>query len=295
MKRHWLALLLVVSGCPSRSGPPPGRTPAEQFHLSADFPVAGDPVPANDPNVSSADDDDPPIVVQLDVYLLTVPFRAISNNDDFWKRVDENKPDIGIADLLQKNGMRVGIGSNDDWSYFKHLIDQYNAVVQRGTASPAESGSLDLPMKKSIDYENVFYFNDHNELYGRTYERCENLLQVLFYAAKRHPGDSVIKVCPVIRGLRKRLEISPFNNDEREIVFVNPEQLIDLRLEVTVTANHFLIVAPSRISKWKSSLGNSFLISPGHAELVENVLLFVPHAYHLTKQRLVAPPRAAPR
>lgn len=292
MKWPWIVLpLLVLTGCPD-AGQAPGRSD-EQIRLremNAAATPADDPTPQGDtPDNEPPIEDRAPIVVQLDVYQLTVPFGSVSRNDEFWKRVDENRLDLATSDLLQKNGMRVGIGANDDWPYFKALINRHHAAAQQGTATPAEVGTIELPLRKGIEYEDVFYFNDHNVLFGRTYERCDNLLNIEFAASRRHPGDANIKVCPVIRGLRKRLEFSVLN-EEREIALVNPERLFDLRLEAEVRANHFLIIAPSRISQWPDDLGSTFLIKSGHAEPLETVLLLVPRAFHMTLRMLPPPP-----
>lgn len=226
-----------------------------------------------------------PYVVQLDIYQLAVPFGALSRNDEFWKRVDETQIEPATYDVLVKNGVRVGIAQNDDWNYFKALIEKYQAAGIRGTATPAQEGKMEIPLKSDVDYQDLFYFDDHNVLYGRTFEKCNNVLAIDFKALMGKPGVARVRVCPVIRGLRRHFEVTVLN-EEREISLVRPEQIIDLQLAADIAPGHFLIIGPSRTAKWPTSLGQTFLVNSGHAGLNEVILLLVPHAYAVGEKLL---------
>ena len=216
-----------------------------------------------------------PRVQYLDVYQLTLPVGAVSRSEEFWKRVDEESVDIGTYDLLQKNGFRVGVAPAAEWAYFRGILEQYPAVTKRTSVTAGEAGSLEMLMKKDVAFQNLFYLTDDNTLMGRSYDRCENLLAVTFLAAPRKAGQVRVTLCPLVRTTRGEFQIS-VRNEEREYEYVRPERLYDLNLCADIPLRGFLVVAPSTMAKWSTSLGNAFLVDGGAAEQFEHVLIMVP-------------------
>jgi hypothetical protein len=234
-------------------------------------------------------------IVRLEMYQLVIPLGAISRSEEFWKHVDEQTVDVGTYDLLRKNGWRVGVAPTAEWGYFKDILDMYPASSTPRVLSVhpgGGTGSMELLMQKGVAYQNVFYFNDANSLHGRTFERCDNVVNVTVAQVARKPGEARVTVCPTVRSLRKRFEVS-MKNDERVIEYVQPEHLYDLNLQTDIPVGHFLVIAPSPEVKWKTSLGATFLVQDGDAERQETVLIMVPRAAEL-EETITRPPAAPP-
>ena len=265
-------IALSACGCASQPAAGPAPTPIAEAPASAVF---ASPLNAQPKHMLSGGRPEPLQVQQLDVYQLSVPFGAVSRSEEFWKRVDEQTVDIATYDLLLKNGMRVGVASSTEWSYFKGILDQHPARSRHSTATGGDAGAVELKMKEKINFQNVFYLSDTNELFGRTYERCENAIGVSFQLAPRKPGTVRISVCPLVRSLRKRLEFTE-RDGEREIQYVSPENLYDLNLITDVPLEGFLVIAPSEHARIPSSLGSTFLVGGNISERFEQVLLLVP-------------------
>ena len=229
-------------------------------------------------------------VVHLDVLPDEHPAGAVSRSAEFWKRVDEQRVDPPTYDLLLKNGVRVGIAPDRDWDYFREVLERNNARTVKGSVMAGGSGSLELSMKANVPTEDIFYLNGHNELHGRTYEKCDNLLGVSFWPEPRQAGALHVSLSPTIRSTRRRPEIRQ-NGEGREIVWVQPEYLYDLNLRTTIPPESFLVVAPSPLGDWPTSVGNAFLTSDGGAEQREQVLVFVPRTVR-RGDPAVAPPVA---
>ena len=236
-----------------------------------------------------------PIVLMLDVYHLTVPAGAVSRNDEFWKHVDEGRVDVATYDLLFKNGVRVGLGRDSDWGYFKGLLGQYpTARQQRLRTEPGKQGYFEVPIRTGVQYQNLFWLDDHDGLVARTYERCDDLLAISFEASTHRPGEAVVKLCPLVRGLRREFHVSVMNNEEIEIDQKHPEQLYDLRLESVIPLNDFLIVGASKQAKLPTSIGNTFLVTEGRTEPIEHVLVVVPRVFRIDDPSLAESSHAAP-
>ena len=218
-------------------------------------------------------------VLHLDMFQLILPLGTISRSEEFWKHVDEDRVDVGTYDLLRKNGWRLGIAPADEWTYFKDILDAYPALTSKSSLSAGLNGggTMEVPMKHSVEYQNIFYFNDRGPLVGFTFEQCDNLLSVGLHNVVRKPGEARVTVCPTVRGIRKRYEVSNTETG-REIRYTHPQRLYDLNIQADVPVGHVLVIAPSPQVKWKTSLGATFLVQEGAAEQLEQVMFFVPHA-----------------
>ena len=224
-------------------------------------------------------------VVKMDVFQLHIPLGTISRSEEFWKHVDEQSVDVGTYDLLRKNGWRIGIAPTSEWNYFLDIIENYPASPKPTSLAAAPGGdgaSLELTMSKGIPYQVISYFNDENRLFLRSYEECENLISISLQQAPRKPGEARVSVCPTVRATYRRYQITTSaESGEREIKYDRPERLYDLNCEVDIPIDHFFVVAPAPEVKWKTSLGQTFLVQNGGADRYEAVLLLVPRVEEL--------------
>ena len=262
-----VACWVGAAGCSKRHAADPGAAARKALNVDLANAFGG----GTDRSLTG----NPPAVQALDVYQLTVPLGAVSRSREFWKRVDESSVDVATADLLQKNGFRVGVAPASEWGYFRAIIEQYPVSTKRTTVKSGGAGSIELEMKKGVDFQNLFYLTDDNRLVGRTYERCENLIAVGFQPAPRRPGRVRMTLCPLVRATRRKLQVSVLN-EEREFDYVKPERLYDLNLCADIPPDGFLVVAPSTLVNWSSNLGVTFLVEDGPTEKSEHVLLMVP-------------------
>jgi hypothetical protein len=274
-----LGIILAVSllaGCAARPADDPLRDASGhswmKFTGAGSNPAAPKPDPYAPKRVL-------PVVISLDVYHLTVPWGGISRNEEFWKRVDEDRIDIGTHDLLLKNGIRIGIGRDADWPYFKGLLGKYpTARSLRDRTEAGKEGYIELLMRSGIPEQAILGLDDHNEQWGRRFEQCDDLLGISYVASTHNPGEATVKVCPIVRGLRRYFRVSIFN-EESQIELTQPEHLYDMRLETVIPLNDFLIIAPSKEALRSTSMGNTFLMTDGMTTPIEHILVIVPRAY----------------
>ena len=245
--------------------------------------------PKEDPNAPRRI---PHLVVILDIYHFTAPIGAISRNEDFWKHVDEDRLDIGVHDLLLKNGFRTGVAHDRDWTYFKGLLAKYPSIRQTPLRSePGKQGFFEMAMRTDVPEQSIFGIDDQGVDWGRRFEECDDILTISYMAAPHTPEQTIVKLCPLVRSTRQSLSVSVLNNDSMKIERKHPEHLYDMRMEATIPLNDFLIVAPSReASTLSTSLGSTFLVTGGEIEPIEHVLMMVPRAFRLDE---IVPPTPA--
>jgi hypothetical protein len=268
-----IAALLLLAGCPRSEPAPEQRAPLRQEQPVA---LVQNPQPAHaqDPEASV------PVLISLHIYQLAVPFGTVSNNEDFWKRVDEQSVDVATYDLLYRNGIRVGQAAIAEWDFFKNIIDQNPAVSKYQVVTANEVKSIELEMNAEVPTQNIFFFDSGNVLIGRSYDRCTNFMSLSFQPRPRKLGDVRVALCPTVRTMRKVLEFNALQQPH-EYEFVRPEHLYEMNLRADIPLDSFLIIAPSPDGRWPSSLGNIFLTKEGNAEKYEQILLLVPKPYRL--------------
>src|SRR5688572_12428227 len=271
-----LATILAISGCtppsqPVTPAPPPPTTPPR---------MAPKMLVQRTHSVSASD---APLQLQVDLYQLHVPYGTISQNSAFWKRVDEDIIGVKTYDLLFKNGVRVGQAPVSEWDHFRQVMEEFPTVTKSNKVVGAEGRPIELPMRKEVPGQDIWYFDQTNQLKGRTYGQCENVVMMTIQSAPRKEDTLRLVLCPVVRGMRKRLEYSAMNNELGEVSYAAPEHLYDVNLRVDVPVDHFLIVAPSGEATWPTSIGNSFFVAQGAAEKMETVLLIVPKPLRLVE------------
>jgi len=263
---------LLVAGCtPSQPATQPG-TP-----VSPTFGPVGDSGTFR----TSADARAPAqVMVLLEIWQMQVPLGTISRNDDFWKRIDETCLDPGTADLLQKNGVRVGEAPLAEWDFFRRIMEQHPAVAQKSVFSGPEGQLIEMEMNKSIEFQYIFFFDRNLQLSGNTYDRSDNILSLSFQPTPRKLGAVRIALCPTVRSHRRKLEFNS-RSEERELQVVQAERLFDCNLRADVPLDHFLIVAPASAQPLTSSIGKAFLMRDGEAEQFEQILLICPKPIRL--------------
>lgn len=237
---------------------------------SANVPVSDapkDPQPAVD------------IVFHVEVYQLTLPIGAVSQNPEFWTKLNEQVLDAATYDVLQRNGFRVGEASFADWEYFRTLIQQHPGTMSQAFSIAREQKNMQLEMKKGVEFQNIFHFDARNQSTGRTYEKCDNILSISFEPTPRRPGSMRFTMAPIVKSLRKRLEFSVLNDERAEVAYVNPEMLYDCNLRLDVPMDSFIVIAPSPEAARPLSVGNAFLLGEGTSQREERVIIVVPKPF----------------
>ena len=241
---------------------------------------------------------EPRMMITLNIYRISVPAKAVSHNEEFWKHVTEDKlVDVGTHDVLFANGFRVGIAPRSDYDYFKKILESNPVISQFTRSTSLDAGEFELALKKDVLSQFIFYFHPTNGLTGQQYERCDNSLTIRFEPARKEPGNVLVTVTPLLRSQRTELVWS-VRNESREITFDHPKQLFDLSLKVDVPLDHFLIIAPSAEADESSSLGRKFLYHEDKGQEFESLLLISPQPFLLEKPTTnpsTAPARTAAR
>lgn len=276
-------VLLLIGGCAQ----PASKT--EKLKLPPAPPQAFIPyVPATQPNRTQAVQDLPTdpkdaqpaiaLMYSVEIWEILLPRDGVSADEAFWKRVNEQAVDLPTYDTLFKNGMRVGELPIQELSTLHALVDERKG--QRTQMVGIAGKFVEIPISSGIDRQTLFFFNRANELIGRTYERCDNVMYFSFEPTPRQPDRIRLALTPAVRGLQKRIQYSNIPGRlEKAYEFRNEEFHYDANLRLDLPLNSVLVIAPSVEARMASTLGGIFLIKPTPAQELERLLVIVPRAF----------------
>jgi hypothetical protein len=261
---------VLLSGCAGPTSKPyaaPATRPATEFHLTLNPPHAADP---RDPQ--------PPweAVVHLRIYQISLARGSISLDTGFWKRVDETCLPPATMVLLNKNGIRCGTASRQDWDFFHDHLQAPSSAVKVTDLDGVQAHDVPLQLTRAVDSQTILYYDAADQLTGRPFENCVNQLELAFQPVPREPWAVRVVLCPAVRAREDRYSFTPLNQELRT-TYTAVDRLYDLGLSVDVNDDSFLILAPNAAGATRStSIGNRFFYQDGTAQLLEQVVVIVP-------------------
>jgi hypothetical protein len=283
----WSAVILLFAaalcGCRTHSDSTTQPT-TQQFTLTANPPTAADP---RDPKPTWQ------ALIHLDIYQFDVPLGQISQNEKFWKQVDETRLGAELSRRLYDNGLRCGIVPKSQWSFFRDLVDDKNHPAVHQTIDGFRSDAVQLQLTRQVDAEDIFFFNSAGEAEGHTYKKCVNVVDLSFEPVARVPGVVRIALCPTIKQQADRVEYTPLDH-EFESSYDKVQRLYEAAVRADVPDDSFLIVSPGALASRTTSIGGSFFIKDDPTEQFEQVLLIVPTLFQLDGRPITVSTDALP-
>ncbi len=266
----WIALAAIfLAGCKAtevkKPAPPPATGPSS-------LTLTIQPLNEQDPRDPQQT---PSAMVHLVIFMLDMPPGSVSNNSDFWKRVDETAVGTANSDRLIRNGVRCGIVSQSEGLFFSQFFDHLPHKLSTSHVDGLHAETFPLQMEKQFDRQDLFFFNASNQLEGRSYDRGTDQLMLSFGPAPRDPGAVKVTLCPVVHSQKVRMGFTAMN-DEFESPVQDVDSLYDLGLTADVPENYFMIIAPSGDADRRTSVGACFLTRADKTERKEQVIVIVP-------------------
>jgi hypothetical protein len=275
--RSWIVIinlfaLTCITGCGGDGGgAPASATPASGGSRVITMAQGAQPAPADAPRDAQSAQ---PIMFAVEVYRVTVPFGTFTGNEAFWKRMDEQCVDAFQGDLLNRNGIRVGLAPLSEIDFFKQFMEE-KPVISKMTTTATEVPLVEIEMQKDLPHQTVSFFNP--DLRIQDYEGSTNVINMSFQPAPRKPGCMRLTLAPMVRSIRKHYQFTKLNN-ELEVQYINPETYYDLKLRVDIPKDQFFIVMPSADARYETSVGRAFLTKDGPTDRLEQILLIIPRA-----------------
>ena len=218
------------------------------------------------------------LLYTVELWEILLPRDSVSSDEVFWKRVNEQAIDLSVYDVMFKNGFRVGELPVNELNNLLTLIDERKGkrTKLQGTAGK----QIEIPIQANIDRQTLFYFNRSNQLIGRSYDKCENVMYLSFETTPRNPDQIRMSLTPAVRGQNRKLQYATVpGREDREIRYASTESHYETNLRLDLPLKSVLVVAPSIEARFPSSLGAAFMVQNTPSEQLERLIVVVPRAF----------------
>ena len=135
-------------------------------------------------------------MVRLVVFVLDMPAGSVSDNAEFWKRVDELALAPPITTACCATASAAVSRPLSESAFFSHFFDVHPHTLSTSHIDGLQSDTFELPMEKQFDQQDLFIFNSSGQLQGRSYDRGSDQLILSFGPAPRGARACAIDLLP---------------------------------------------------------------------------------------------------
>lgn len=202
----------------------------------------------------------PTRVVDIAFTVMNADFDSADSGDGrkIWNHVDEMRIDARQAQLLARNGLRVGAASPATWPAIQTLLDAGKARIsanqlfpQRGAPMAIAAGSLD-------EGTSIFTYQAGGQLVGKSFQGGEKVILIDYALRPELDGCTDLGL-----GFEISRESGDMVWEQREGVIVQvPEherhRFADLNTLLTLNPGEFLVIGPRDDVKNPHLVGTQF-------------------------------------
>lgn len=209
----------------------------------------------------------------LDMYQLSGSVGTFSTNADFWKPFDDTFLGMWKHDVLYKNGLRVGRAPLTE---LVQLIDKLaDAESQESSLIGVRGRDFEIPMKKSPDPQDIFYFDRDGHMAAKSYEPGENFFAISFRQTPRTNDHVRLALAPAVRELQERIVRG--DTPDSAPKFARPQTFFELGIELDLGADECLVISAADLaSQNRLVVGRAFMIEERPSQMVEKALVIIP-------------------
>ena len=236
-----------------------------------------DPVVRSHPFAST---EEMPTVARISfgVFQARVQAGLFSANGKVWNHLDEEAIPAETSRLLRQNGLRVGLGTNDDWPPIRAMLEaEEDVLTSDGRMIVGNGMPFMLDLDKHERDQVVFLYRPGGGLPGATYPASRNYIRVEYAIPLSDPDVVSVDVMPEIR-LRPRQAREARTLDEwLDPTADRPVRVFhELAFSMRVGPGEFFAIGPSPASDRPHLLGALLLTEEQNGRRYESMYFVTP-------------------
>ncbi|MEK6675283.1 MAG: hypothetical protein AABZ47_06460 [Planctomycetota bacterium] len=232
--------------------------------------------------------DDTVHVVQLAflVERYDLPYKDVRHTKKIWNHVDEMRAGARRTAQMARNGLRVGVASEDSWPAIATILQASDARRKTDELVAQPGLPVTILLGTIHESESFFSYSSGNELLGKTLPSGEKLILVDYVFRAELGGTLDVKL-----SFEVRRDLGEMNWEQQEAIIrqvpaVERHVFEELGLLLTLRAGEFLIVGPSEKADIPYLTGSRFFIQEsGGVRSAETLICIRPRPFQTTEQR----------
>ncbi len=225
--------------------------------------------------------------MNFDVTRIDFTLRAPRHSRKIWNHVDELRIDPEVAIRLARNGIRMGVASEESWPAIRTVVEATNARTRRDRLTPQRDLPLAINVGSVEDGESIFFYENNGRLAGQTFAGGDKVL-IVEHAFR--PGFGGATTLRLSLEIQRDLGVMTWQKRDgaiQQVPDVERHVFSELDATVTVNADEFLVIGLSDKADNEFLVGRRFLSADHSRTSTETIYCIAPKPY----QSLVAPPR----
>lgn len=180
-----LVAFVIVGGCATSPSTPPGRIlPARSAILDSPFgPLPGETPPeqVQAPPLRVLD-------VNFQIMRVDIPQDDVRHSAKIWNHVRATELDPDRVETLARNGMAVGVGTEEDWPALRAILTAARARVRVDQMLARSGLPVSVELGRIEEAESIFSWRPGQRPAGRTFDRGSKLLHIDYAVDRALPG-----------------------------------------------------------------------------------------------------------
>ena len=219
------------------------------------------------------------------VIQVQAPLGEFSRSQKVWDHLDEQAVGIETQMLLQRNGLRVGLGEPDSWPPVRAIFD---AVAKRTVRElpPSMPNSLSVPLQlnnEPVD-QTVFFYRSNGTMAGSFYSQATDVFRITWDFNSANIEQVVVFITPEVRQDQSGVVFKATPMGAAPVPVYEGRVFAELTCRLVVSPGGYIVLGPAADVNRTGLLGREFLVNQIDGEPYESILVIVPEVLDMTGQ-----------
>ncbi len=200
--------------------------------------------------------------VSFDILQVRAPAGTFSASAKIWNHLDEEAVPAGVSTLLQRNGFRVGRGSDNAWHPIRAILGSDDGIrTSRSRMTMSNGYPLLVELASRPGGRNLFLIRRDGTTGGVTLPAGRNVLRIEYAVPPEAPDALRLNVCPEVQLLTPPPETVVTDEGLRRVSPEPPARTLrELAFQVQIGPSEFLAVGPGAAAGRLELLPGSFFL-----------------------------------
>jgi hypothetical protein len=232
--------------------------------------------------------------VQFDVLQVQAPLGEFSRSQKIWDHLDEQAVGTEMQMILQRNGLRVGLGTPESWPPVHAILQGVQRrIVRTLPPSPPNSVSVSLRLNNDPLDQTIFFFRPDRSLAGAWFAGATDVFRITWEFNSDNIEQVVVYLTPEVRQDQSGVTFKATPQGVAPVPIYEGRVFKELACRLVVSPGGYIVLGPGEDVSHVGLLGREFLVTPIDGEPYEMILVIVPRVLDLSKRLAAEESKAA--
>ncbi len=222
--------------------------------------------------------------VQFNVLQVQAPLGEFSRSQKIWDHLDEQAVGVETQMHLQRNGLRVGLGTQESWPPVHAILETVSRrIVRMVPPSPPNSLAVNLLLNNDPLDQTVFSYRSNGTLSGGSFAGATDVFRITWEFNSDNIEQVVVYITPEVRQDQSGVSFKPTPLGVAQVPVYEGKVFQELTCRLVVGPGGYIVLGPAADVARVGLLGREFLVTPIDAEPYEMILVIVPRVLDLSR------------